>query len=352
MYCRARLCRNSSTTSSKVVPSLANLRASVRVLMARFFAILCLRALPCGSNFCASFSTKARNVPGAVSRCLAASSQIGRRVSSKWMSSVMRGKARLRLEKTSSIGRAAKFDRTAAEPLKLREARAAHMDKGYFCRVNILACDLAQTLHDNCDSKLSVLQRPKPRNADQVKFDDEVTVPSRKFYANGFVYDPEITRKELYRVAKILRCGRDVEQQSYLSRIHLCGKVETERRIVERLSSVFEEPGLRSGGDANLVFFQSLFGQAKALQQGSRVDTVIPKRDQGVPPGESGGRWQAGNPSVGHFHAPFAKPVEINCRSVPNQDVRTAGSSTKLARVAIPSLLLSSQLRAPCSFAE
>jgi len=101
MYYRARLRRNSSTTSSKVVPALANLRASVRVLMARFFAILCLRALPCGSNFCASFSTKARKVPGAVSRCLAASSQIGRRVSSKWMSSVMRGKARLRLEKTS-----------------------------------------------------------------------------------------------------------------------------------------------------------------------------------------------------------------------------------------------------------
>ena len=83
-----------------------------------------------------------------------------------------------------------------------------------------------------------------------------------------------------------------------------------------------------------MVFFQSLFGQAKALQQGSRVNTVIPKRDKGVSPRESGGRWQAGNPSVGHLHAPFAKPVEINCRLVPNQDVRTAGSSTKLACVA------------------
>ena len=130
------------------------------------------------------------------------------------------------------IGRAAKFDRTAAEPLKLREARASHVDKAYFCRVNILACYLSQTLHDNRDSKLGVLPRPKPRNADEVKFDDEVTVPSRQFYANGFVYDPQITRKELYRVAKILRCGRDVEQQPHLSRIDLCGKVEAERRIV------------------------------------------------------------------------------------------------------------------------
>ena len=69
MYWRARLRRNSSTTSSKVVPSLANLRASVRVLMASFFAITCLCALPCGSNFCASFSTKARKLAGAVSRC-------------------------------------------------------------------------------------------------------------------------------------------------------------------------------------------------------------------------------------------------------------------------------------------
>jgi hypothetical protein len=78
MYCRARLRRNSSTTSSKVVPSVANLRASVRVLTASLFATSCLRALPCGSEFCASFSTKARKVPGVVSRCLAASSQMGR----------------------------------------------------------------------------------------------------------------------------------------------------------------------------------------------------------------------------------------------------------------------------------
>ena len=101
MYWRARLRRNSSTTSSKLVPSVANLRASVRVLMASFFATLCLCALPCGSNFCASFSTKARKVPGAVSRCFAASSHMGLRTSSKRLSSEIRGTARLSLEKTS-----------------------------------------------------------------------------------------------------------------------------------------------------------------------------------------------------------------------------------------------------------
>ena len=101
MYWKARLRRNSSITSSKVVPSLANLRASVRVLMANFFATLCFCALPCGSNFCASFSTKARKLAGAVSRCLAASSQMGRRTSSKCTSFVIRGTARVSLEKTS-----------------------------------------------------------------------------------------------------------------------------------------------------------------------------------------------------------------------------------------------------------
>ena|GEM_PF-4618108 len=163
------------------------------------------------------------------------------------------------------IRRPAKFDRTAAESLKLRKARAAHVDKGYFCRVNIPACDLAQTLHDNRDSKLSVLPRPKPRYADEVKLDHEVTVLSRQFYTNGFVYDPEITRKQLYRLANILRCGGYVEQQSHPSGIYLCTDVETECRIVQRLSSGFKEPGLRGGGDANLVCIHSLFGQAKTL---------------------------------------------------------------------------------------
>ena len=130
------------------------------------------------------------------------------------------------------IGRSAKFDRTAAEPLELRAARVAHVDKGYVRRVNIPACDLSQTLHDNRDSKLSVLRRPKPRNADEVNLDDEVIVPSRQFYANGFVYDPAITRKERYRLAKILRCGGDVEQQPHLSGIDLYGKVKAEGRIV------------------------------------------------------------------------------------------------------------------------
>ena len=190
MYCRARLRRNSSTTSSKVVPSLANLRASVRVLMASFFATLCLCALPCGSNFCASFSTKARKAPwrrfALLGRLVANGSKGVQQVHvfcNERRSETLIGEDEL-------IGRPAKFDRTAAEPLKLSEARVAHVDEGYFCRVNIPACDLSQTLHDNRDSKLGVLRRPKPRNADEVKLDGEVTVLSRQFYANGFVYDP------------------------------------------------------------------------------------------------------------------------------------------------------------------
>jgi hypothetical protein len=205
------------------------------------------------------------------------------------------------------IGGPAKFDRTAAEPFKLGEARAAHVDKGYFYRVNIPACDLSQTLHHKRDSKLSVLPRLQPRDTDEVKLDDEVTVLSRQFYANSFVYDPQITRKENYCLAKILCCGGDVEQQPHRSGIYLCGKVETERRIMQRLSRGFNEPGLRSGGDANLVCVHSLFGQAETLQHGSRVNLVLPKRDNRPSRRESGSRRQAGNPFVGHLHAPFAK---------------------------------------------
>ena len=85
--------------------------------------------------------------------------------------------------------------------------------KRYACRVNIPACDLSQALHKRRDSKLGVLRRPKPGNAKEMHLHDEVSVPSRQFYADGFVHDPAITRKERDRLAKILCCGGDVEQQ-------------------------------------------------------------------------------------------------------------------------------------------
>ena len=51
---------------------------------------------------------------------------------------------------------------------------------------------------------------------------------------------------------------------------------------MQSLDSKFkEDSGLRSCGDANLVFFQLLFGQAETLQQRRRIDTVIPKRGEG-----------------------------------------------------------------------
>jgi hypothetical protein len=174
------------------------------------------------------------------------------------------------------------------------------MDKGYLCRMNIPTCDLSQTLHYDRDSELSVLPRPKPWNADDVKLDDEVIVLSRQFYAKGFVYDPAITREERHRFAKVRRCGGDIEQQPHPSGICLRGKVETESRIVQRLSNGFKEPGLRSGGDANLVCVHSLFGQAETLQKGRRVDIVVPKRSNRPSRGESGRRRQARGCSVGH----------------------------------------------------
>jgi hypothetical protein len=245
------------------------------VLMASFFATWCLRALPCGNNLCASFSTKARKLSGAVSRCLAASSQMGR--------------------ENELIGRPAKLDRTAAEPLKLQEARVAHVDQGYFCRVHIPACDLSETFHDNRDSKLGVLRSLKLRSADEVGLDDEVTVPSRQMHADGFVYDPAITRKERYRLTEILRRRGDVEQHPHLSRICLCGKVKTERRIVQRLGSKFKEPGLCSGGEAILVVVQILFGQADTLQQGRGINIALQKRGNRPSRDESGRcRQQAG----------------------------------------------------------
>ena len=138
--------------------------------------------------------------------------------------------------------------------------------------------------------------------------DDEIAAPSRQLYPNGLVYDAAITHKERYRLAKILGCGGDVEHQPQLSGICLCGKVKTERLIVQRLSSIFKKPGLRSGGNAIFRFVQIPFGQADALQQGRRVNTVIPKRGNRPSRGESGRRRQpAGRPFVGHLHAPFAK---------------------------------------------
>src|SRR6516164_8575089 len=94
------------------------------------------------------------------------------------------------------IGRPAKIDWAAAEPLKLPEVRVAHVDNGYFCRVNILACDHSHSLQDNRNCKLGVLSSQKPRNADKVDVDDQVNVPSRHLDADGFVYDPAIATKE------------------------------------------------------------------------------------------------------------------------------------------------------------
>ncbi len=127
--------------------------------------------------------------------------------------------------------------------------------------------------------------------------------------ATRLIYDPAITHKERYRLAKILGCGGDVEHQPQLSGIYLSGKVKTERLIVQRLSSKFKELGLRSGGNAIFGFVQILFGQADTLQQGHRVNIVIPKRGNRPSRGESGRRRQlTGCPFVGQLHAPFAKP--------------------------------------------
>jgi hypothetical protein len=94
------------------------------------------------------------------------------------------------------IGRPAKFDRTTAEPLKLRELRASQVDKCYARRVNILAGDLPEALHNNRDSKLGALRRPKPCNANEVDLHDKVSVSSRHVDADGFVHDSAIARKE------------------------------------------------------------------------------------------------------------------------------------------------------------
>ena len=157
------------------------------------------------------------------------------------------------------IGRSAKFDRAAAEPLKLPEVRIAHVDEGYCCRMNPPACDRSQTLQDNRNCELGVLHGQKPWNADDMHLDYQVTVPPRHLYADRVVYNAAITTKERYRFAKILRCGGYVEHQPQFSRIDLCSKVETERRIVERLSSKFKQPGLRGGRDAIFGVVQILF---------------------------------------------------------------------------------------------
>src|ERR1700723_4322359 len=98
--------------------------------------------------------------------------------------------------------------------------------------------------------------------------DDQITAPSRQLYPDGFVYDPAIAAKERYRLAKILRCRGDVEHQPQLSGICLRGKVETERRIAQRLSSKFKQPGLRSGGDAIFLVVEIRLGQGSTRQAG------------------------------------------------------------------------------------
>jgi hypothetical protein len=209
--------------------------------------------------------------------------------------------------------------------------------------VNIPACDHSQTLQDNRNCKLGVLSSQKSRNADDVDVDDQVTVPSRHLYADGFVYDPAIATKERYRLTNVLRRGGDVERQPQLSGIDLCSKVETELRIVQRLSSKFKKLGLRSRGDAIFLVVRILFGQAGTLQQGRRVNMLLSKRGNRPSRGESGRRWQqAGAPSFGpspllplpllplplllsplslspllpypHLHAPSAKPDVVNWR--------------------------------------
>jgi hypothetical protein len=177
------------------------------------------------------------------------------------------------------IGRPAKFDRTAAEPLKLPNARSARVDYGYLGRVNVPACDHSQTLQDKSNCKLGVLRSQKPWNADDVDLDHQVTAPSRHLYPDGFVYDFAVTSEERYRLAKVLRCGGEVEDQSQRSGIDLASEVETERRIVQRLSSKLQEPSLRGGGDAIFPLVQIPFGQADTLQQGRWVNIVLSKRD-------------------------------------------------------------------------
>jgi hypothetical protein len=84
----------------------------------------------------------------------------------------------------------------------------------------------------------------------------------------GFVHDPAIASKERYRLAKILRGGGDVEWQPYLSGLYLCIDVETERRVVKRVSSKSKERGLRSGGMRSSRLFKSCSDKPARFSKG------------------------------------------------------------------------------------
>ena len=193
--------------------------------------------------------------------------------------------------KNEVIGRPAKFDRTAAEPLKFREVRVEHVGQGYFGWMDMRAGDLAERIHHDRDRELGVLRSLEPRNANEPEFDDEVMGPSRKLHANGFVHDPAIARKEPYRLAKILRRRGDIEKQPRPSGTCLRGEVETERSIVERVCSKLKEPGLSRGRYAILAFRQIALGQAYVPQQGRRINIVIFKRSNRLSRGQPGRGW-------------------------------------------------------------
>ena len=188
--------------------------------------------------------------------------------------------------KNELIGRPAKLDRTAAEPLKLREGGIARVGQRYFGWVNIRARDGSQTIHDDPDCELGVLCSLKPGNASEPELDDHIIRPSRKLHADGFVHDPAVTRKEPYGLAKILRRGGDIEQQPRAARICLRGKMKTERSIVERVCGELKEPGLGSRGDAILAFLQILLKQADMPQQGRRINVAFSERSNRPPRGE------------------------------------------------------------------
>jgi hypothetical protein len=211
--------------------------------------------------------------------------------------------------KNELIGRPAKLDRTAAEPLELREVGVEHVNQRYFCRVNMRARDLSQTIYDNRDCELGVLCSLKPGNASELELDDQGIGPSRQLHADGFIHDPAITCKELYGLAKILRCGGDIEQQPRPSGICLRGKMKPERSIVERVCGKLKEPSLGSGGYAILAFLQIALGQADMPQQRRRINVVFSKRSNRPSRGESGRRWQqaVGCPAGTHLPAPFYK---------------------------------------------
>jgi hypothetical protein len=177
MYWRARLRRSSSITSSKVVP-LVSLSARAFACSSRVSSQHRASA-PC--HAAGTFAPRFRPKRASSS----ATFRAARRRVADWSKGVQQvdvfgsewhGKSFI--GENELIGRSAKFDQTATEPLKLREVRVEYVGQGYLCWVNIPARDFSQTIHHKRDSELGVLCSPKPRNANEAEFDDEVIGPS------------------------------------------------------------------------------------------------------------------------------------------------------------------------------